>query len=243
MPLATVHYATEGVLALEISAPANQVALIPLRGGSKSIPKKNIRLIAGKPLCAWVIEAAVGCERFRNVYVSTDSQEIADVVQQLGLGVRVIHRPSKYATDTATTESVMLHFMQYVDFEQLVTIQATSPLLESRDLRHALDQFHAEQLDSLLSAVRTKRFFWNDDATPMNYDPLHRPRRQDFRGTLMENGAFYVTHRTILQQLQCRLGGRVGVYEMDESSAVEIDEPHDWQVVERALIARTTSQK
>ena len=213
-------------------------ALIPLRGGSKSIPKKNIKPLAGKILSAWTLEAATSCPAIKTVYVSTDSDEIADVVQELGLGIQVIKRPAKYATDEASTESVMLHLMSQVDFDVLLTIQATSPLLTSRDLDQALVQFQAEQLDSMLSAVRTKRFFWGDDATPINYDPLHRPRRQDFRGTLMENGAFYITQRAILQRHQCRLGGRTGIYEMDESTAVEIDEPGDWERVERLLLQR-----
>jgi N-acylneuraminate cytidylyltransferase len=128
--------------------------------------------------------------------------------------------------------------MREVPFDVLVTIQATSPLLTSHDLDRALAQFHEQPLDSMLSAVRTKRFFWNDDATPINYDPLHRPRRQDFRGTLMENGAFYITRHDILEQHQCRLGGKIGIYEMDESTAVEIDEPEDWVLVERLLLQR-----
>lgn len=216
----------------------NNVALIPLRGGSKSIPKKNIKPLAGKPLSAWSLEAAAGCAAINSVYVSTDSEEIADVVQGLGLGVKVIMRPAEYATDDASTESVMLHFMNQVDFDVLVTIQATSPLLTDRDLDQAIVQFQEQQLDSMLSAVRTKRFFWNDNATPINYDPLHRPRRQDFHGTLMENGAFYITKRKILQRHQCRLGGKIGIYEMDESTSVEIDEPEDWERVERLLLQR-----
>lgn len=216
----------------------NNVALIPLRGGSKSIPKKNIKPLAGKPLSAWTLEAAAGCAAIHTVYVSTDSEEIADVVQGLGLGVQVIKRPAEFATDEASTEAVMLHFMSQVDFDVLVTIQATSPLLAACDLDRALAQFHDQQLDSMLSAVRTKRFFWQDDATPINYDPLHRPRRQEFHGTLMENGAFYLTRREILQRYQCRLGGKIGVYEMDEATALEIDEPEDWERVERLLLQR-----
>ena len=216
----------------------NNLALIPLRGGSKSIPKKNIKSLAGKPLSAWTIEAATNCAAINTVYASTDSEEIAEVVQGLDLDIKVIMRPAEYASDEASTESVMLHFMSQVDFDNLLTIQATSPLLTANDLDLALEQFHGQQLDSMLSAVRTKRFFWNDDATPINYDPLHRPRRQDFPGTLMENGAFYITKRDILQRYQCRLGGKIGVYEMDESTAVEIDEPDDWHLVERLLLQR-----
>ncbi len=185
--------------------------------------------------------AAVGTKKINEVYVSTDCQEISAVVQKLGYGVKVIPRPGEFATDEASTESVMLHFMSKVEFDVLVTIQATSPLLTSEDLERAITQFHEQQLDSMLSAVRTKRFFWNDDATPINYDPLHRPRRQEFRGTLMENGAFYITKREILERHKCRLGGKIGIYEMEESTAVEIDEPEDWDRVEKLLLARQVS--
>jgi N-acylneuraminate cytidylyltransferase len=213
-------------------------SLIPLRGNSKSIPKKNIKPIAGKPLSAWALEASATATSIIDTYVSTDSQEIADVVQSLGLGIQVVNRPAEFATDEASTESVLLHFMSLVDFDVLVTIQATSPLLTAQDLDAAIAQFKAQGLDSMLSAVRTKRFFWNDDATPINYDPLHRPRRQDFAGTLMENGAFYITKRDILEHYQCRLGGKIGLYEMDEAAAIEIDEREDWERVERLLLLR-----
>ena len=211
------------------------VALIPLRGGSKSIPKKNIKAIGGKPLCAWVIESAVRCNAISQVYVSTDSVEISQVVEGLGLGVKIIERPSDLATDEASTESVMLHFASKVDFDVLVTIQATSPLLRAKHLEDAIAQF-SDKYESMLSAVRIKRFFWKDDGTPINYDPLVRLRRQDFTGTLMENGAFYLTRRTVLEKFKCRLGGKMGVFEMPEDTALEIDEPGDWVAVEKLLM-------
>ncbi len=211
------------------------VALIPLRGGSKSIRKKNIKPMAGRPLCAWTLSAAVETDAIDAVYVSTECAEIAAVVAGLGLPVEVIDRPAELATDEASTESVMLHFADVVGFDRLVTIQATSPLLRASHLEAALERFGREELDSMLSAVRTRRFFWADDGTPINYDPLRRPRRQEFAGTLMENGAFYVTRRDVLLELKCRLGGRIGVYEMPPETAVEIDEPEDWPVVARLL--------
>lgn len=213
----------------------NNVALIPLRGGSKSIPKKNIKLIAGKPLCAWVLESAVTCNLIDDVYVSTDSEEIAQVVDDLNLGVKLIIRPPELATDSASTESVMLHFAENIDFDVLTTIQATSPQLTSLHLDNAIKQFTNEKLDSMLSAVRTKRFFWNDNGTPINYEPKKRPRRQDFNGTLMENGAFYLTKRNILEKYKCRLGGKIGVFEMPEETMLEIDEPSDWDAISKLL--------
>jgi len=212
------------------------VALIPLRGGSKSIPKKNIKLIAGKPLCAWVLESAVACEAINHVYVSTDSDEIAQVVDGLNIGIKLVERPPEIATDNASTEEVMLHFAEKIDFDILATIQATSPLLTPEHLDGAIQQFYDKKLQSMLSVVRTKRFFWNEDATAINYNPLFRPRRQDFQGTLMENGAFYLTGRSVLGEYKCRIGGRIGMFEMPAETTLEIDEPSDWCAVEHLLL-------
>jgi CMP-N-acetylneuraminic acid synthetase len=213
----------------------NIVALIPLRGGSKSIPRKNIKEIAGKPLCAWVLESASNAKLINNVYVSTDSEEIKAVVESLNLGVKVIFRPKNLATDEASTESVMINFMSQVDFDIIVTIQATSPLLCCHELDQALKVFNSDNLNSMLSAVRTKRFFWTEAGAPINYNPKERPLRQNFAGTMMENGAFYITDRTTLKNTNCRLGGKIGVFEMPDNTAVEIDEPSDWKIVKNLL--------
>ena len=211
------------------------VSLIPLRGGSKSISNKNIKEIGGKPLCAWVLEAAVNSQVIDDVYVSTDSNDIKNIVNDLNLGINIVDRPAKYATDESSTESVIIHFSELEKFDRIVTIQATSPLLKTVHLNTALEQFHKQNLDSMLSAVRTKRFFWNENGTPINYDPMNRPRRQDFKGELMENGAFYITTNKVLDKYQCRLGGKIGIFEMPENTAIEIDEPCDWEVVSQQL--------
>src|SRR5690606_25028380 len=96
----------------------------------------------------------------------------------------------------------------------------------------------SNRYDSLLSAVRSKRFFWRDDGTPLNYDPKFRPRRQDFAGSLVENGAFYITTKSLLALSECRLGGNIGIYEMPEYAEAEIDDPSDWQIVARLLEQR-----
>lgn len=214
------------------------IALIPLRGGSKSIPKKNIKPIAGKPLCAWVLEAAYESGIFNKIVVSTDSVEIAEIVSKIDLGVEIIKRPEHLATDEASTESVMLHTVECFHFDVLTTIQATSPLTTSENFINAYKKFKAENFDSLLTAVRVKRFFWSPDGTPLNYDPANRPRRQDFQGAFMENGAFYITRRDVLDKYKSRLGGKIGIYEMPEETSLEIDEPEDWEAVEALLKKR-----
>lgn len=214
------------------------VALVPMRGGSKSIPDKNIKMIGGKPLCAWALEAACASGVFDRIVVSTDSDKISNVVRGLGLGIEVLKRPDELATDSATTESVMLHMAANVFFDVLVTIQVTSPFVSADDFIKSRDLFLVNNCDSLLTVVRTRRFFWNDDGTPLNYDPTCRPIRQDFKGVLMENGAFYFTRREVLERSGCRLGGKVATYEMASESATEIDEPEDWSEVERLLNRR-----
>jgi YrbI family 3-deoxy-D-manno-octulosonate 8-phosphate phosphatase len=214
------------------------LALVPLRGGSKSIPHKNIKVIAGKPLCAWTLESANRSGVFDKIVVSTDSDEIANVVQNLGLNIQVIMRPGELATDTASTESVMVHIMERINFDVLFTIQATSPLVTPQDFNKAFQKFKEEGLDSLVTGVRVKRFFWDQDGIPINYNPLNRPMRQDFKGIIMENGAFYITKRDILKQFGCRLGGKIGIYEMHKDTAIEVDEPSDWEMVEKQLVKR-----
>ena len=208
-------------------------ALIPLRGGSKSIPEKNIKSFMGKPLCYWVLQAACGSTYIDSVWVSTDSDTIKETVERFNLPINFLERPRELASDTATTESVMLHFANQIDFTNLVTIQATSPFLSANDLDNAIENFSAKGFDSLFSSVRTKRFFWNEDSiSPINYDYSRRPRRQDFKGLLMENGSFYITTKNILLENNCRLGGEIGFYEMSEENSLEIDEPMDWTILE-----------
>ena len=139
------------------------LALIPLRGGSKSIKDKNIIHIAGKPLCEWVLMSVLKSKLIEQAYVSTDSQQIKDVVSNVDSSIKIIDRPEDYARDESTTESVMEHFQTIIDFDYLVTIQATSPLLEPKHLDEALSYFFDKKYDSLLSVVRTKRFFWNNE--------------------------------------------------------------------------------
>jgi N-acylneuraminate cytidylyltransferase len=210
------------------------IALIPLRGGSKSIPMKNIKEMAGKPLCAWVINAARGSGLFKKVIASTDSDKIAEVAEKYD--AEILIRPAEYATDTATTESVMLHAAENYDFDVICTIQATSPLITYKDLLKAYDNMLRAGNDSLFTATRTKKFLWSDGLVPLNYNPQSRPMRQEWKGTLVENGAFYFTCRHILLRDKCRLGGNIGVYEIPYS--VDIDEPEDWLQAEKLLLAR-----
>lgn len=218
---------------------------IPVRGGSKSIPLKNIKEINGRPLVYWTLDAAVQCPKVDRVYLCTDSTQIREKVQeyitayQCGDKLLCIDRPAETATDTASTESAMLYFANaYPKFERIILVQATSPLLTAEHLTQAIERYEQDDCDSLLSVVRQKRFCWrasDKGYEPINYDYLKRPRRQEFDGYLVENGAFYINTREGLLKDSCRLSGKVGVYEMPEETYFEIDEPSDWIVIEHLL--------
>jgi N-acylneuraminate cytidylyltransferase len=220
------------------------VAFIPVRGGSKSIPLKNIKMIAGQPLVYWAVDAAVNTPQIDKVYISTDSKDIEKVIDEYDKPdvekIEVIGRSPETATDNASTESAMLEFANNYDFENIILIQATSPLISSKDLKEAITKYENEDFDSLLSVVPQKRFLWNynDDGSvsPQNYDYKNRPRRQDFDGFLVENGAFYIIGKEDFLRTKCRLTGRVGCQEMNEKSYYEIDEPSDWDIIEKILI-------
>jgi N-acylneuraminate cytidylyltransferase len=228
----------------------HNVAFIPVRGGSKSIPLKNIKPICGKPLVYWTLKAACGCRYIDQVYVATDSDKIRETVEGFKIGDEaelfskavVIDRSPESAADTASTEFAMLEFARNYEFDNIALIQATSPLLTAEDLDGGFSVFHGRDTDSVLSVVRQKRFNWEIDkngfASPTNYDVFHRPRRQEFDGYLVENGAFYITSRARLLETKNRLSGNIRAYEMDESTYVEIDEPGDWNIVEMQMKLR-----
>jgi len=218
------------------------VAFIPLRGGSKSIPLKNIKLMAGKPLAYWAIKAALHCNSIDRVVVSTDSEIIRQELSFIKSPKLFFYQRSpETATDTASTESAMWDYFSRHSCDRIVLIQATSPLLTSDDLEGGFKALEARNVDSVLSLVRLKRFHWrqkNGEVTPGNYSLFDRPRRQEFEGELFENGAFYITSQSMFLKSRCRLNGRVGFYEMDPDSFIEIDEPNDWLIVESLLLQR-----
>lgn len=223
------------------------VAFIPVRGGSKSIPLKNIRSLAGRPLVYWTVKAACGCKYIDKVYIATDSDIIRKTVEKFRdeydadnlEKVVVIDRSAESASDTASTESAMLEFAERFQFDNIVLVQATSPLLVSSDLDRGFETFNEPKVDSVLSVVRQKRFHWEKKADgfaqPTNYDVFNRPRRQEFEGYLVENGAFYISSKKALLESRNRVSGNIKTVEMNEDTFFEIDEPSDWIIIEALM--------
>ncbi|WP_323114827.1 acylneuraminate cytidylyltransferase family protein [Pseudomonas guariconensis] len=220
------------------------VAFIPVRGGSKGIPKKNIKPIAGKPLLAWSIEQARSSELVDRIIVSTDDAEIAKCAIEYGAEVPFI-RPADISGDSASTESAMLHccdwlVQQGAKFDNFLLIQATSPVRAAGRFDEAIRFFEAGSFDSLVAVTSSHRFFWNNIEDPAaSYDYMHRPRRQDLDQAqlqYMETGSFYLTKMDKLMWSKSRLCGRVGLFITPEEEAYEIDSLVDFTVCESILL-------
>ena len=223
------------------------IAFIPVRCGSKSIPFKNIKEFCGKPLVYWNLEALEKSNNIDEIFVATDCEEIKDIVNSFGFSkVKVYDRDEENASDTASTESVMLEFINkqnFKDSDLFFLVQATSPLTQTKDFDKALETLKNENADSLLTCIRTKRFFWDKNAKAINYDFINRPRRQDFDGLFMENGAFYINSIENIKKDKNRLSGKIAIYEMEEFTAVEIDEEDDWLIAEKMMYKYILSKR
>ncbi|HOD88767.1 MAG: N-acylneuraminate cytidylyltransferase [Bacteroidales bacterium] len=223
------------------------IAFVPVRSGSKSIKDKNIKLLNGKPLFFWVLNALQNASEINKIILATDSTNYAEIAKSFNFSkLEIYMRSAENASDTASTESVVLEYLEKANLNSqdiFVLAQATSPLTKSEDFDNALRQFAYSGKNSMLSCVKSKRFFWDKDGNTINYDYRNRPRRQDFDGMFMENGAFYINKVENILKDKNRLSGQIGIYEMHESTAIEIDEPIDWKIVEILLAEQNAVKK
>jgi len=212
------------------------VALLQLRRGAH-----DLRVIAGRPLYAWSLGAALDSGCFDAICVASDSAEMRDDARaRFGSRVEVVDCAPANATGAGSSESVMLELASKFPCDVMCLVQATSPMTLAEDFRLARARFERENLDSLLTGVEFKKFFWTSDGQPLNHDPAQRPVGRDVAGSVMENGAFTFTRSELLKSTGARLGGRIGVHRMHEESAVQLDELPDWEIVERQLRRRFT---
>jgi CMP-N,N'-diacetyllegionaminic acid synthase len=214
------------------------VCVIPARGGSKGVPQKNIRQLNNLPLIVHSILDAQQAMGIDHVYVSTDSPEIAAVASEAA--AEVILRPDDLATDTASSESALIHALdvieaQGIEVDLVVFLQCTSPIRTGQDIDDAIAQLQSEDADSLLSVSPSHRFLWHQVdgvAKSINYDYCHRQRRQDMLPQFMENGSLYVFKPWVLKQHGNRLGGKVTMFMMNDAASWEIDSLLDFEIAE-----------
>jgi len=217
------------------------VCVIPARGGSKGIPRKNIVRVGGKPLIAWTLEHSLESRYIDKIIVSTDCDEIAFVCGHYG--VKIHHRSPETATDEATSESAVREVLaSRHDAELCVFLQATSPLRAPGDIDGAIELLRDQGLDSVFSGRRVEGYLWRTTTNPLvGLVPLHSKRvtRQNREvDNYEENGSIYVFRPEVLDRYHCRLGGAIGVYPMHPLDSYQIDEPDDIPFIESLMRLR-----
>ena len=214
------------------------VSVILARGGSKGIPRKNIIDLNGNPLISYTIDASL-YSKVSETWVSTDDQEIADISDELG--AEVLWRPPNLATDTSQSEESLLHFADNVDFDMLVFIQPTSPLLCGHDIDRGIAMM--KNHTSVFSAYKEHwQPRWDKEdilgikvSHPLDWNPSQRPRRQDVDEIYVENGAFYITTKESLLKSKLRYSGNTGILEMPLMRSFQVDTYDDLRLIDKLI--------
>lgn len=209
------------------------IAIVPIRSGSKGIPNKNIKMLAGKPLVWWVLNS-LEQSNVDKIIVSTDP-EYKQIIENFRFTkLKIYLRNKNNSTDTSSTEDVLLEtILNFKLVDDIILAQATSPLTTFKDINNGIKLYN--NYDSILSVVKQKRFIWDNKGKSLNYNYKLRPRRQDWDGYLVENGAFYINHSSNILKDKNRLSGKIGLYEMDEKNYYEIDSLDDWKIIENLI--------
>ncbi len=217
----------------------NCLAIIPARGGSKGIPRKNVRLLAGQPLIAYNIQQALRSRFINRLVVSTDDAEIAAVSRQYG--AEVVWRPAEISGDSASSEAALLHTLEHLRQSEgyqpdvLVFLQCTSPLTQSEDIDGTVQAMLDAGAETALAVIPFHYFLWRqtvEDAVGINHDKRVRPLRQEREAQYLETGAVYVMNVPGFLQARHRFFGKTALYEMPAERRLEIDDPVDFQVAE-----------
>ena len=201
------------------------LAVIPARAGSKGIPNKNIRLVAGRPLVAYAIANALASRHITDVVVTTDSDMVRVVAEQMG--ARTIARSAELCGDAVTLDAVVHDAASRFDCDVVVTMQPTSPTLRAETLDKAIDRFLDDGLDTLISAVNRPHLAWTrgaDGGVVPAYE--RRLNRQYLPPHYAETGAFVIARRSVVTP-QTRIGAKVGVFEVPEPESIDIDTYED----------------
>jgi len=203
-----------------------RIGIILARGGSRGIPLKNIKRFLGRPLIYWTLDAAYH-SILDEIIVVTDHPKISRKIDRKYKNrVRIAYKAmDDEHTSMEGVQAVIMHYKPQVT-DVIVLLQCTSPYTSSADINNAVQNIESGRCDSIVTCGRIKRFLWSDLGFPLNYSTRMRPRRQEWNGTLIENGALYASRVFNIVMTQTLLSGRVGM--LEQSHYFELDTPADW---------------
>ena len=237
-----------------ISTMSNQTILgiIPARGGSKGLPRKNILPLAGIPLISHTINAAAQSKYLTSIVVNTDDDEIAAVAEDHKVNVQ--RRPSEMGSDVAKVDELLIWSVMSLESELnlkvdiVVLLYPTAPLRPAAAIDDTIEQITEHNCDSALTLVEDTGYLWSTsaegNAQPTNYDPSNRaPRQQEAWNQWRENKAVYAMRRELLINTRCRLGGKIGFAKMDPLSSIDIDNASDLEIANSIFQIKKRSEQ
>lgn len=218
------------------------LGLIPARGGSKGIPGKNIKSLAGKPLLAYTFDSARESTLLSNIILSSDDPDIISVAQQIGLETPFV-RPSDLASDSSPTLPVLLHALRFFEekgekYDAVCLLQVTNPFRRKGFVDEAIQKFIATDADALVSVLPVPHEFNPHWIFEPNSDGLLSiatgektiiPRRQELPPAFFRDGAIYITKTKVLLEQNSLYGEKLGYIVGDESRYVNLDTMTDWE--------------
>jgi CMP-N-acetylneuraminic acid synthetase len=230
------------------------VGLVPARGGSKGIPRKNIRLLAGRPLLAYTAEAASQARRLERVILSTEDDEIADVGRRCGLEVP-FRRPPEFALDETPTLAVVRHALDWLEesgavFDAVCLLQPTNPLRQASDIDACIElceRSGADAVVTILPVPPEHNPHWvyfrltEGELRLATGEESPIPRRQDLPPAFHRDGSIYVTRCDVVRSQNSLYGRRLVGYPIDPSRSVNLDTPEDWERAEARLVSAGVS--
>ena len=222
----------------------NIISIIPARGGSKGIPRKNIKLLNGKPLISYSIDASNSCSLIDDTYVSTEDAEISEISK--GNNAEVIERPDELASDDSSSIDVILHVLDYLENrgelpDLFVLLQPTSPLRTSEDIEASINSFLESDCDSLVSVCeldhRSLLNFSLEDGflVQNNNEALFNSRRQDIPTYYSLNGAIYITTPEFIRKNKSFYSDKTIPHVMSKEKSIDIDTSFDFKLAEFLL--------
>ena len=216
------------------------LVVIPARGGSKGIPRKNVRLLDGQPLISYSINVAKSSEYVDDVVVTTDDSEIALLCEKFGASV--IRRSEELSTDEVPLDPVVYDAMvqkeklAFDEYDLVITLQPTSPLIKTSTLDRVIEKFEDFAIDSVLTVVDDRRLSWGFDENNQRFFPnyIERKNRQDLPKDFRETGAILATRRKFVNEVS-RLGTNIDIVEVSNEESVDVTNYEDWWIAEKYL--------
>ncbi|MEN5433863.1 acylneuraminate cytidylyltransferase family protein [Sphingobacterium faecium] len=210
------------------------IAFIPLRKGSRGIVNKNNKVFNEKPLFQWVLDTVLLTAYFDEVWIATNDEEIKENVKKLyGESIKVFDRSEENATDFSPTIDVVKEFLNSCSFnnnDMFMLFQATSPLTQVEDIYKVISSTKDNNFDSIVTCHRLYSFKWSENGLSLDYNLSSKPRRQDYKGFLVESGAIYASKIEAIKNSGNLLSGNIGIVEISKYASIDIDEWTDWNV-------------